>query len=172
MKKVLIISGILVGIGALAWYLKRQANLLMEYCFNFVGYKITTMTRDRITIELQLQIKNKSDLEVTINSYDFSAYLNGAYITKVRSKTPQKIAPKGFSVLSLLIDVEPRKNKDLANWAFLSRILFDINNITVKISGGVNVSALGISPGVIPVNVEMKLKQMVPDSKNPSPPCI
>jgi len=172
MKKVLIISGILVGIGALAWYLKRQANLLMEYCFNMVGYNITTLTRDRITIELKLQIKNKSDLEVTVNSYDFSAYLNGAYVTKIRSNKPQKIAPKGFSVLYLLIDVEPRKNKDLSNWAFLSQILFDVANIKVKIAGGVSVSALGISPGVIPVDVEMKLKQMLPDSKNPSPPCV
>lgn len=170
MKKVIIIAGIL-GVGALAWYLYHQANLLMQYCFNFTGYKIVTLNRERITLEVKLEIKNNSNFEVNINSYNFQVFMNGAYVTNVSSKKVQPIAKKSFSTLTLLIDVEPKKNKDLANWDYLSLLLLDVNNIKLKIAGTVSASALGISAENVKVNLEMKLKEMLPDSKNPSPPC-
>lgn len=171
MKKALIIGGILIGVGALAWYIKRQANLLKDFCFNFVGYKIINLNRDRITIELKLDIKNKSDIDVTINGYNFDIFMNGAYVSKVLSKKVQKIAKHGFSILNLTVDIEPKKNKSLANWDFLSRVLLDVNNIKVKIKGDLSATALGINAKNVPVDLEMKLKEMLPDSKNPSPPC-
>lgn len=171
MKRVLIIAGIIAGIGGLAWYLHRQANLLMQYCFNFTGYKILELNRDIISIEVKLQMKNKSDLEVTISGYEFDVYLNGAYVTKVSSNKMQKVAKRDFSTIVLKIDVEPRKNKELANWDTLSRILLDFKNTRVKIKGSVSATALGISAKDIPVSLEMKLKEMLPDKQNPSPPC-
>lgn len=171
MKKVLIIAGILGGLGALAWYLHRQANLLMQYCFNFTGYKIINLNRDRITIDLQLQMRNKSDLEITISGYQFEVFLNGAYVTKVSSNKIQKIAKNSFSTIILTLDVEPRKNKQLANWDVLSRILLDFKNTKVRIKGDVSATALGISAKDLNVDLEMKLKEMLPDKQNPSPPC-
>lgn len=171
MKKVLIVAGILAGIGGLAWYLHYQANLLMKYCFNFVGYKIHKLNRERITLEVQMQIKNQSNFDLTINSYDFNVYMNGAYVTKVSSKKSQLIKAKGFSVLSLMIDIEPKKSKELANWDFLSRILLDVNNIKLKINGSLSATAIGVSAKDIPVNVEMRLKEMIPDKTKPSEPC-
>lgn len=171
MKKALIIGGVVIGLGALAWYIYRQANLLLNFCFNFVGYKIHTLNRDKISIELKLSIKNRSGLDVTIDSYNFDVFMNGAFVTKIRSNKNQVIAKHSFSVLSLMVDVEPKKNKDLANWDFLSRVLFDVNNIKFKITGTVSAKALGISASNVPVDIEMKLKEMLPDSKNPSPPC-
>lgn len=171
MKKALIFVGIAAAIGTLAWYLHRQANLLLQYCFNFVEYKIHTLNRERITIEVGLQIKNKSDLDITIHSYDFKVFVNGAYATKVSSKKPSLLGKNGFTILSLLIDIEPKKTKDLANWDFLSRVLLDVKNIKIKIDGSLSASALGISAKNVPLTLEMKLKDMLPDSKNPSPPC-
>jgi LEA14-like dessication related protein len=171
MKRVLVIAGILAGIGALAWYLKHQANLLMQYCFNFTGAKIINFSRERITIEVKLQIKNKSDLDITISGYDFDVFLNGAYATHVSSNKQTKVAKRSFSTLALLIDIEPKKNKDLANWDFLARLLLDVNNIKVKIKGTVSATALGINATDVPVDLEMKIKEMMPDKQNPSPPC-
>lgn len=171
MKKVLIIAGI-IGVGALAWYLHRQANLLMQYCFNFTGYKIITLNRDRITIEIELQVRNKSDLDITISGYNFEVFLNGAYVTQIGSQKPQKIAKNSFSTLVLVIDVEPRKNKQLANWDTLSRILLDFKNTRVRIKGSISATALGISAKDINVDVESKLKEMMPAKKQaPSEPC-
>jgi LEA14-like dessication related protein len=171
MKRVLVIAGVLAGIGALAWYLHNQANLLMQYCFNFTGYKMINLSRDRITIQLSLQIKNKSDLEITLTGYNFEVFLNGAYATTISNSKVQKIGANSFSTVNLTIDVEPQKNKSLANWDFLSRLLLDVNNIKVRIKGAISASALGISAKDVGVNLEMKLKEMLPDKTNPSPPC-
>lgn len=171
MKRVLIIAGVLAGIGGLAWYFYNQANLLMKYCFNFTGYKIITLSRDRITIEVRLQIKNKSDIDITLTGYKFEVFLNSAYASTIEQKKTQIIKANSFSELSLKIDVEPSKNKQLANWDFLSRLLLDVNNIRVRIKGAVSASALGISAKDVGVNLEMKLKEMLPDKANPTPPC-
>lgn len=171
MKRVLIFAGIIGIVGGLAWYLHRQANLLMQYCFNFTGYQIIELNRSKIQIEVKLQIKNRSDLDITIQGYEFDVYLNGAYVSKINSKKNQKVAKNSFSILSLLINVEPAKNKDLANWDFLSRLLLDYKNIKVKIKGSVSATALGISAKDVPVDLEMKLKEMLPDNSKPSEPC-
>jgi len=171
MKKALIITGILVGIGTLAWYLKHQANLLMQYCLSFVGYRIHTLNRDRITIEIALKIENKSNFDIAIDSYNFNVFLNGAYVTKISSNKIQNINKKGFSIFSLMIDIEPKKNKDLANWDFLSLILLDVNNIKLKVNGTVSVSSLGISAKAMPIALEMKLKDMKQNNKKDASNC-
>lgn len=170
MKKILIIAGLLIGSASVYSY--YQYNQLMKYCLSFVGYKIKNLSFSRIVIELNFRIKNNSDIDIKVTSFDFDIFMNGIYATKVKSSTEQKIKSRSFSNISLLIDIEPQKNKALASWSFLSKALSDIGGIKVKASGTITVKALGVEAKDQPVSIEMPLRDMLPDNKQKSnQPC-
>lgn len=170
MKKPLIIAALLIGAGSL--YANQQYKLLMNYGINYVGYKILKLSISRIIIEVKFKIKNRSDIDVLVTSFDFNIFLNGVYATKVKSSKQQIIKAKGFSTITLLVDVEPTKNKELSKWSFLQKALSDIRGIKVKTSGTISAKALGVSVKNQQLDIEMPLRDMLPDNKNPSPTCI
>jgi hypothetical protein len=180
MKKIAIFAGILaLGLGAMYFY--GQYKKLTNICFTFAGFEISKINRERITLTIKLNVKNQSNIGIKLSSYDFNVYMNEAYVAKIVSVNPitgkpielDFIAPNKFSVLSLILDVEPKKNKALANWDFISKILLDVNNIKIKIVGNmaVNVGNTGIRKFPLTIG-PVALKEMMPDKSIPSQPCV
>lgn len=169
MKKLLILATLLIGTGAAFSY--HQAKLLMDYCLSFVGYKVVKLSFKRIIIEMKFQIKNKSNIDITVTSFDFNVYMNGIYATKIKSSKQQIIKADSSSVISLLVDIEPQKNKRLADLDFLSQALTNIGGIRVGISGTLSLKAFGVSVKDQQVEIEMPLRDMLPDNKKPQPSC-
>lgn len=169
MKKLLILLGIAAaGTAAFSYH---QYNLLMDYCLSFVNYNVKKISIKRIIIELTFQIKNKSDIDITVTSFDFNIYLNGIYATKIKSSAKQIIKANSSSKISLLVDIEPLKNKQLASWNFLQKALSDTGGIKVKTEGVISLKAIGATLKDQPVNIEMPLRDMLPDKNKPSQPC-
>lgn len=164
MKKLLILLGLAVAGGAAYSY--RQAKLLMDYSVGYVNYKIISKTIKRITIQLKLKIENKSDIKIIVTGFDFNIYLNGIYTTRVKSSEEQVISANDFSIITLLVDVEPLKNKKLASWNFLQKALSDILGIKIKTEGTLSIKAFGVSVKDQPLTIEMPLRDMIPDKKN------
>ena len=162
MKKVLITAGLLLTAGFLTAHFVRQAKLLKQTCFNFGGYKINTLNKDKINLEIYLNILNRSDISVTLKSYSFNVYLNNTKVSTLVSNTPQYVDRNGFAPLKLEIDIIP---KDILNFNLLSNLLLDFNNAMVKIQGTVSINAAGI-PKSIPVLINRKLRDMVPSGNS------
>lgn len=179
MKKIAVLAGVL-ALAYGAYYVFSQYKKLTNICFTFGGFEISKINRERITITVKLNVKNQSDIAIKLNSYDLSVYLNGAYAAKIVSTNPisnkplvlDTIAPNKISVLSLVIDVEPKKNAALANLDFISKILLDVNNIKIKIAGNLSVNVAGVGLKSFPLTIESKLKEMMPNKAIPSQPCV
>lgn len=165
MKKVVIIAGLLVTAGLLTAHFVRQAKLLQKTCFNFGGYKILTLNKEKITIEIYLNLLNRSDIAITLKSYNLSVFLNNAKAVTLNSNTAQYIDRGGFTPIKLVVDFVP---KDVLNFNTLSTVLLNFNGILVKIQGSISINAAGV-PKTVPVLIENKLKDMLPTS--PSQPC-
>lgn len=163
MKKLLILATILIGTGAAYSY--DQAKKLMGYGLKYVGYKKIKLSFTRIIFEVKFQIQNKSAIDISVTSFDFNVYLNGIYATRVTSSKKQIIKANSFSTISLLVDIEPQKNKQFADLNFLSQALTNIGGIKVKTEGKISLKALGISVKDQPVSIEMPLRDMLPEKK-------
>ncbi len=179
MRKLIVLAGALaVGFGA--YYLYQQYKKISNICFTFAGFEISKINRERITITVKVNVKNQSDIAIKLNAYDLSVFMNGAYVAKIVSTNPisnkplvlDTISPNKSSVLSLIIDVEPKKTKALANWDFISKILLDVNNIKIRIAGNLSVTIAGIGIKNHPLNIEAKLKDMKSGSEVKSQPCV
>lgn len=178
MNKVAIIAGLLLlGVGG--YYVYNQYTKLNSICFTMSGYEISKINRERITIIVRVNVKNKSDIPIKLNAYDFGIYLNNAFVGKITSVNPisnkpmvlDTIGPNAKSVLSLVIDVEPKKIKSLANWDFISKILLDVNNTVIKITGNISATIAGFGIKNYPLLIESKIKDIKPDNSVPTTPC-
>ncbi len=176
MKKVLLITGIVGVVGFLTWHFYNQYKLLKKTCINFAGYVIHALSIDRIAIEIKLLVRNKSDIAITLQKYDFKIYINGTYVSSLKSKpapanmpeatrlalgyAPQTIERGAQSPLNLMVDIDP---KNAVSTVFTSGLLLNYNQAVVKIEGEISVNVGGLALESYPVKLEKKLKDMMPD---------
>lgn len=175
MKKLLVAGLFLTGFALVAWggiSLYNQFKLLMDYCFSPVGYRIISLTSRKFIFEIDLQIKNKSSISVGIVGYDFDITVNGVHATKVKSKTNQVLAANGFSILTMLVEFDPKTVfKNLGTLETLTQIIARPEEMKIGFSGTVSIDVEGIQVKDYEYVDEYSLKEMMPDKNNPSPPC-
>jgi LEA14-like dessication related protein len=114
----------------------------------------------KITIVVELFIKNPSPFSIVINSYNFNFLLNGFKIGNTKSEKTKEIAGKSYSVLSLPIEVD-------FNSAFPKQMVGDILNyfisnqydkIILMVDGKISGSTLKI-----PINKNIELNYSLQD---------
>lgn len=168
MKKALFISTLIGVAGFLAWHFANQVSLLKKTCFAFNGYKINSIKKDDINIEIYIKLRNRSDIAIALNGYNLDVFINNTKVSTLASNLKQVIDRDSFAPLTLMVDIDPTK---LLNASFLSGFLLNYNNAIVKIQGTVSVNAGGISKDNIPVLMESKLRDMLPSTDDTSGPC-
>ncbi len=172
MKKILIISGVVALVGFIAYKAINQYKLLMKYCFNLGDYRLNAISRDQINFEVDLEIKNNSDLTLEMLSYNLYVYLNGIKAAVVSSDKHQSLLPNQFSTLVLNVNINPQDIKEFQDLAVLGNILLDFKNTKIRVTGGIAAKVSGIKVQGIPVNVETTMKNMLPSAQLPSNPCV
>ena len=160
MKRGLIIFGIIGMAAGLTWYIRRQIRLLGDYCFEMKGHRVTYLRLQRTVVEVDLEVLNRSDIDVKIDSYAFNVSVNGTMVSRVLSKGPRTLTAKGKTILTLIIDFDPRV---VLKRALTVDMLTGITkgDLTISLDGTVSVSHAGIKAKNVPVKLTKKLKDMV-----------
>ncbi len=140
MKKALIITAVLAGIGGTLWYLYNQVRLLKEYCMEFAGYKIIGASAKAVGMEIYLNILNKSNLDVTVTGYDIDVFLDNRFVAKIQDIAHQLIRSEAKSRLVLPVNFAPKDLfKGIKVFQFIKNIAFQPENIVIKLSGTLSV---------------------------------
>lgn len=148
-------------LGIAVWQVSRQMRLLADYCFNVVGYRIKRISFDRIVFELDLEVYNKSNIDVTIDSYDLSVFMNGQFVSKIYNQVGQLVRGKSRSIVTLTIDFAPRQALlTVLNFDFARSLISEQTVVAIK--GHVTVSHRGAKLRDLPVDIELPLKEMIP----------
>lgn len=101
-----IIVPVLIGSAAyggyrLYKYYGQQKELLQDYEVSLIGLRFSSLSEGLITGDLKLRIKNKSDVEATVEEVFTAVYLNGEYMGNVKSSSQFVIPAKGVNDISL-----------------------------------------------------------------------
>jgi hypothetical protein len=183
MKKIGIIALIIGGAGLLTWTavtIYKNVMLLLDYCFNPVGYRIISLSLKRFLFEVDLQIKNKSDINVYITGYNFKIYVDGKFATTVHSSTDavtggplrQLLKAKDFSILTLQVDFDPKDVfKAVASVTEIQKAILKPEDMLIGFDGTVSIEVEGVAVKDYAYKDAYSLKYMLPDKDNPSPPC-
>ncbi len=169
MKPGNVIAGIfLFAGGLLSLYLLSQYQKLKKLCFNLTGHFIKKLTANEAIIELYLQIKNLSDLNVVVDGYDFKVLLNERFITTIQSppEIKQAVAANAYSSITLVIAFNPMEAlKNVLRIDLAKGMLMDKSQVIFEIKGKVSIDGIGSKA----VNIKKSLAEMVPNG--PKEPC-
>jgi LEA14-like dessication related protein len=103
---------ILVGLGGLAYgvynYYMQQLEILNNWDYRILGGKIVNINPLKVTLQIDVEVTNDSNISVTITDYYFDIFLNGVKVGVVKNASlNQRLeANGGKSFLPMLIEIE------------------------------------------------------------------
>lgn len=139
MRKLILISA-LVGLGTAAFlYFRKQTDLLKQFCYEYTGYKIVSASLQQVVVALMFNLANKSQWEITINSYDFDIFLNGKFVSRVTNSQAQTIAAGAKSPVTITMAVRPGDIlKNATDIALISGLQQNIGDAKVMLKGSLS----------------------------------
>lgn len=103
---------ILVGLGGLAYgvynYYMQQLEILNNWDYRILGGKIVNINPLKVTLQIDVEVTNDSNISVTITDYYFDIFLNGVKVGVVKNASlNQRLeANGGKSFLPMLIEIQ------------------------------------------------------------------
>ena len=144
--------------------LYKQFSLLADTCVKFTGYKLVSLTRDKVQFTLNFALKNLSDIALTVNGYSFDVFINNIEVSTVSSANVVQLPANGEATLSATIAFNPSN----LNSTLFSSILLNFNQSVIRLKGTVAVKAVGISANKLPVDMSSKFTEMLPGAPSAS----
>ncbi len=163
MKKTLLFLGVVALLGGIGLYIKKTIDLAKKLVFKLHSYNFVQLGLDSTTIEGLLEIKNESDLEITLKALNIDVYVNGVYISKVKQRTDAVIVPNGTIQISMTSTFSP--SSIFSNIVNIMGKVAIWDDIIFNFKGRVVVIFKGI-PIVVPIDVSTTLEQMIEYSKD------
>lgn len=157
-------------IGAFAYNVMKQVQKLTEFCYDFGGYKINSISFKEIAMDVILRVKNKSDVSVTVTGYSLRVYVNGNFVSKIESNKQQVIPAQKKEPFSLSFAFDPKVA--LKNVFTMQNILagaVDKSKVIIRIDGRFSANVGGVKASNIPVEIESSLAEMLAPSPETAP---
>ncbi|HRG36900.1 MAG TPA: hypothetical protein PK289_00050 [Bacteroidia bacterium] len=168
---VLIPGGFIVG----GIYAGVNVRLLTKICFSIAGFKIKSLDSNYIYLDILLNVKNPSRLDVKVGGYDINATLNGTPVGKIVDKTEKVLLAEQITPLLVPIQIDHNKafgqikSKEILGYFLTNNWEKIIVSLDIKFKG--EVLRIPISTSVNLSYSLKEIKTMMAESKN-TPPCI
>ena len=169
--KWLIAGGILLTVGALGtgvfYWAKTQMSLISDFCFKIKGFQFKKFTKDAIQFSFSLDLKNQSNVAVTLKELVVDIYIDKYKITTLSHSTPQEWAKNSVSTLNFDVSIQKDALKIPLEDMVRLGILFvtDKKNFKISYKGHVKVNAMGIPiPKSIPFSIDTNLEELLSTS--------
>jgi len=161
MKKALLIVG---GLGVLGYgiyrYFKKQVDLLKNFSWSVVGFKIFKITATEMSFEVKFKLTSESDIQASVEKMYFDLYVNDTNVGFI-SETKSFVLPAhGSSVVPLTISINPQSI--LKNLLSLSVGIGKNKDFMLKMDGYANVRS-GFVALTLPIKYETSFKQYLKD---------
>jgi len=143
MKKLLVILGLGgIAFGLYTFYLK-QLEILEYLKYRLVGLKILETTLSNVKVELNVEVINDSDIDITITDYFLKCYVNNVFVGTIKNANAdqQLKGLGGVSRFNLVLNVTTTA---LLGQGLISGLQENFKNSKIRLVG-----TWGIKKGLI-----------------------
>lgn len=157
MKKALLIIGGLSVLGfGIYKYFKTQADLLLQFTWDFKGFKIKKFSLSEIALDLSIVFRSKANIEAKITKLYLDAFLNGKNVGYVSEEQSFIIPAKGSATIPLFISLNPKSV--INNVIDLSLGVAKNKDVKLTLSGYAKVES-GFFKTTLPIKYETSVKE-------------
>lgn len=104
--KILIVGAILAFLGGVGYYVYSNVVMAMKFCYRISAFKITSISNERVSFNLAVKIKNRSDFRVKVESLNLKIYMDGVHVATINQSVLQEIERLAVSELKIPVSVE------------------------------------------------------------------
>lgn len=155
-KKALLIAGgtiLVVGVGS---YLYQQYKLSDLLCYSADGFEVKKLGLNSSTVEIQVKLQNKGELDLKLRKMDFDIYANGVFLANVNQSILAPIKPHNSVTFPISVAFSPKSIiKNLKTIVSSS----SLDDIVWKFKGKIVVEKWGI-PFPLPVKLDYTTKEL------------
>jgi LEA14-like dessication related protein len=105
LRNTLILSGLAGGVAVGGYFLYRSIMKAIEFEIIPQGVKVLSKDANGMKLQINMGIKNPSDMQFSLSEKEFDIYLNGIFIARLQKKEEQVIYPNAISTLFLDVDI-------------------------------------------------------------------
>lgn len=161
-KKIITNKYIIAGVASvfiLGGLLYSEYRKIMNYCISFSKVHFNKATLDNIDIDIFMNFKNQSNIQIDIVGMTSNVFLNDAFVTTVSNKVTQVIKAESTSVIGFNIQFNPTAVYKVLKLN-ITDLLAHRENIIIKIDMKMKVKLWLIEVN-IPYTYQNNLKDMM-----------
>ena len=116
-------------------------------------------------MDIILNIKNNSSVNMAVTGYDLRMYVNDKYITTIKSNKAQVFAAGKKEPLNLRLLFNPKEViKNVINWNNILAAGIDKTKLIIKVDGYFSVNAGGVQVDNYPIAITSTLAEILTPS--------
>jgi len=167
-KGIILWTSIVALLTGASIYLYNQINLLKDYCYKISGFKINSLNKNGININLSLLLKNQSNISVMINSLNVDLFINDMKISTINNNKTLNWNKNSVSNIDIDVNVNSSDIKklniiNLAN-VFSYYLLGEKEKIFIKIKGDIKAGIGNMPLPSIPIDINYSLAELLKSS--------
>lgn len=143
MRKILFLGGVSMVGYAFYYYFKKQYNLAMNYAYKIKDVNVLNLTTKKATIDATVEITNKSNFQVSIDSYDLIFKFKGFSFAQTSSETPILVNPDSKFLVKAVGEIDFSNYKEILLPAVTD--ILQRKKIEIIVFGTMKVSFMGVS---------------------------
>lgn len=159
--KYLVWGSVLAGLGAIGWYITKQARLASKLDYEITGYKVVSIGVNGARIDLQLTLFNRGKLKLFIKTLKLNLYAENNFVSTIYAGQGVTIMPNENTDTYVQLLLNPKILLQSAG-----NVLVDLGqnnqgwkNINLRVEGHATV-AQGAIPFRLPIKYSFKLSDI------------
>ncbi len=161
--KWLVIGGLTLALGLAGYYFYKQYQILKEFPYRPVGYRIKKVALKSVIVEVDIEVGNESELDITITGYNINTSVNGVNIGVLASKLSQFIPAKGSGIVTLSVQFDPTNVlKTTFSLSNLNQIFNQKDQMVFAFTGFMSSTISGVTVKNLPIDIKTSLADIVP----------
>ena len=138
--KIAIWTGIAIFVTGAIYAIQREIKLLKSYCWKITHFTINDFTLKKLDIDLNVSIRNISNIDITIIGYSIKIDIDGRYIGNVVNNVPLYVPANDLTTTVINFNTNPYDVLDLQYiLAEVKKFQTDTNNIQFRMYGSATV---------------------------------
>ena len=164
--KYIVWGSVLAGLGAIGWYIAKQARYASKLDYEVTGYKLISIGANGARIDLQLTLFNRGKLKMFIKTLKLNLYAEDNFVSTIYAGQGVTIMPNENTDTYVQLLLNPKILLQSAGNVLvgLGQNSQGWKNINMRVEGHATI-AQGVVPFFIPIKYRFKLSDITDSFK-------